>query len=233
MARLLLIDDDVELTQLLRDYLGTEGYAVDAIHSGADAVSIALEGRYDLLLLDVGLPGANGFEVLRRLRERSVMPVLMLTARGDDVDRIVGLELGADDYLPKPCNPRELAARIRAILRRVAPSAPIGGRPDELRVDEVTLHYGTRGVTRAGEPVELTSTEFSVLERLLREAGGVVSKESLSLDALGRKLQRYDRSLDMHVSNLRRKLGEASIQTVRGVGYLYVRRGDATRTVAP
>lgn len=189
-------------------------------------------GGYDLTLLDVMLPGVGGFEVLSRVRARSSMPVIMLTARGEDVDRIVGLEMGADDYLSKPFNPRELAARIRSVLRRARPAdkapqdgpAPSGGK--RLTVGDVSIETGTRTVTRGGETVELTSIEFNLLEVLLRAAGRVVSREELSSAALDRDLTRYDRSVDVHVSSLRRKLGRKAgelerIKTVRGSGYLY------------
>jgi two-component system response regulator CpxR len=228
MNRILLADDDAELTNMLGEYLGGEGLAVDTAHDGEAALAKARSGAFDLMVLDVMMPKKNGFDVLRELRAHSLLPVLMLTARDEDVDSIIGLELGADDYLPKPCNPRVLVARIRAILRRAAtPAADVDGSA-VLVLADLELHAGTRQVHRAGQPVVLTSTEYSVLEALLRAAGHVVSKAELSERALGRKLTRYDRSLDMHVSSLRRKLGALPgggerIQTVRGVGYQYVR----------
>jgi two-component system response regulator CpxR len=177
------------------------------------------------------LPGLNGFEVLRRIRSESKVPVLMLTARGDDVDRIVGLEIGADDYLPKPFNPRELVARIRAILRRAKTDEPRDESRDQaaarsLTVGDVQLDAGTRVVTRGGEMVELTAVEFDLLEKLLRAAGRIITREELSKDVLGRSTSPFDRSIDMHISNLRKKLGHHSgllerIKTVRGVGYIY------------
>jgi len=229
MGRILLADDDTELTEMLGQYLGAEGFEVEAAHDGSAALALARSGAFDLVVLDVMMPRMNGLDVLRELRAHSLMPVLMLTARDEDVDSIVGLELGADDYLSKPCNPRVLVARIRAILRRAAPAH--GAEPDAesvLALDDVEMHTGTRRVTRAGQPVALTSTEYGVLEALLREAGHVVSKADLSERALGRKLTRYDRSLDMHVSSLRKKLGalssgEERIKTVRGIGYQYTR----------
>jgi two-component system response regulator CpxR len=226
MNRILLADDDAELTNMLGEYLGGEGLAVDTAHDGEAALAKARSGAFDLVVLDVMMPKKNGFDVLRELRTDSLLPVLMLTARDEDVDSIIGLELGADDYLPKPCNPRVLVARIRAILRRAA--APGADAPAVLTLADLELHPGTRQLRRGGEPVVLTSTEYSVLEVLLRAAGHVVSKAELSERALGRKLTRYDRSLDMHVSSLRRKLGPLPdggerIQTVRGVGYQYVR----------
>lgn len=227
--RILLADDDEELCDMLGAYLRGEGFDVDCAHDGEAALTSALTGTYDLIVLDVMMPKRDGFDVLRRLRRESLVPVLMLTARGGDVDSILGLELGADDYLPKPCNPRVLVARMRAVLRRAGMEADDDG--GDLQVGDLELRRGARRVRRAGELVELTSTEFSVLAVLLQAAGRVVSKEALSEQALGRKLTRYDRSLDMHISNLRRKLGslpdgEERIETVRGVGYLYRRAED-------
>jgi two-component system response regulator CpxR len=210
---------------MLAEYLRDEGFEVDVAHDGEAALTRVPGGAYDLMVLDVMMPKLNGFDVLRELRRKSLIPVLMLTARGSDMDSVVGLELGADDYLPKPCNPRVLAARIRAILRRAdqGEQEKIDG---ELAAGDVVLQRGSRRVLQDGAPVELTSTEYSVLAVLLEEIGRVVSKESLCERALGRKLTRYDRSLDMHISNLRKKLGplpggEERIQTIRGVGYLY------------
>lgn len=231
MVRILLADDDVELCNMLVDYLGKEGFDVDIAHDGDAALSKALTDQYDLLILDVMMPNLNGFGVLRELRARSLLPVLILTARGDDVDSIIGLELGADDYLAKPSSPRVLVARIRAILRRAELKSELqndGEPPGRIALDDLVMHSGSRTVTCGNNPVAMTSTEFSVLSVLLREAGHIVTKADLSEQALGRKLSRYDRSLDMHVSNLRRKLGPLSnsqerIKTVRGVGYIYSR----------
>lgn len=227
MARILLADNDVELSEMLVDYLTEEGFEVDAAYDGDAALNKALANQYDLLILDVMMPNRNGFDVLRELRAQSLLPVLMLTARGDDVDSIVGLELGADDYLAKPSNPRVMVARIRAILRR-AETQNGAERTDRIVLNDIVMHTGSRTVECGNNPISMTSTEFSVLDVLLREAGYVVTKASLSERALGRKLSRYDRSLDMHVSNLRRKLGPQSdgqerIKTVRGVGYIYSR----------
>ncbi len=229
-VRILVIDDDAELCALLTQYLGREGFSVEAIHDGVEGVEEALGGDYSLIVLDVMLPGMNGLDVLRKIRAASSVPVLMLTARGDDVDRIVGLELGADDYLPKPFNPRELVARIRAVQRRSearpVPDSTPAPKSLHLTVGDVDLDLGSRVVRRDGGVVELTSVEFSILELLLRAAGKVVEREELSKRALGRRLSAFDRSLDVHVSSLRKKLGHRSdglerIKTVRGVGYLY------------
>jgi two-component system response regulator CpxR len=229
MNRILVIDDDIDLCELIGDYLTLEGFRVEAVHYGEEGVQRALAGEHALVILDVMLPGMSGFEVLRRIRVSSAIPVLMLTARGDEVDRIVGLEMGADDYLPKPFNPRELVARIRAVQRRTA-TAPDEGSPagERLVVGEVELNSAARVVLLGGVPVELTSVEFALLEVLLRLAGQVVSREELSCRALGRQLQTYDRSIDVHVSSLRRKLGSFGddverIKTVRGIGYIYAR----------
>jgi two-component system response regulator CpxR len=232
MNRILLIDDDIDLCLLLTDYLSREGYAVDLVHEGEAGAALALTGDFDLVILDVMLPGMNGFEVLRRLRTGSATPVLMLTARGDDVDRIVGLEMGADDYLAKPFNPRELVARMRAVQRRTAAPATERAPLEKLEVGAVLLDLGERSVLVAGVPVELTSVEFSLLEALIRRAGQVVGREELSQQALGRELNAYDRSIDVHVSSLRRKLAAVGleddrIKTVRGVGYFYVRPSRA------
>jgi two-component system response regulator CpxR len=233
MNRILVIDDDIDLCELLTDYLTTEGFAVEVVHDGEAGAERALTGDFELVVLDVMLPGINGFEVLRRLRIGSTTPVLMLTARGDDVDRIVGLEMGADDYLPKPFNPRELVARIRAVQRRTEPAPATATAPREtVTVGDVTLDLGARTVHVGGVPIELTSVEFSLLEVLIRLAGQVVSREELSLQALGRELNVYDRSIDVHVSSLRRKLGTLGeeserIKTVRGIGYFYTRPAAA------
>jgi len=223
--RLLLADDDEELCEMLGEYLRGEGFDVAIAHDGEAALERLARETFDLVVLDVMMPRLNGLDVLRELRRRSLIPVLMLTARGSDVDSVVGLELGADDYLPKPCNPRVLVARIRAVLRRSG-QGETERDAGVVRVHDIELQHGARRVLLDGDPVELTSTEYSVLAVLLEEVGRVVTKEALSERALGRKLTRYDRSLDMHISNLRRKLGplptgEERIQTVRGVGYLY------------
>jgi two-component system response regulator CpxR len=228
MARVLIIDDDVELCELVAEYLEDEGFGVDAVHSGPEGVERCAAMPPDLVILDVMLPGLGGFDVLGRLRERSRLPVIMLTARGDEVDRIVGLEMGADDYLPKPFNPRELAARIRAILRRTTAAGIEEGEAAVLAVADLSVDLGARTVRRGGVGIELTGAEFAILEALLRAAGTVVGRDELSRQALGRRSSAFDRSLDVHLSNLRRKLGPLPgggerIKTVRGVGYLYVK----------
>ena len=226
MATVLVIDDDRELCALLRDFLEGEGYEVRARHDGPSGLTDVDADEPDLVVLDVMLPGMNGFDVLRELRTRSRVPVVMLTARGEDIDRIVGLELGADDYLPKPFNPRELAARIRAVLRRLDGTGP-GAVPERLRIGDVELDPGARTVRRGDDEVALTGVEFSILEMLMRDAGRVVSRDDLSRQVLGRRPSSFDRSLDVHLSNLRRKLGPTRddgdrIRTVRGVGYQYL-----------
>ncbi|HEX8097932.1 MAG TPA: response regulator transcription factor [Pyrinomonadaceae bacterium] len=229
MERILVIDDDVALCELVAEYLGPLGFALEFAHDGESGVERALAGDYSIVVLDVMLPGANGLEVLRRVRSRSNIPVLMLTARGDDVDRIVGLEIGADDYLGKPFNPRELAARIRAILRRTRPDEEHEDAAQKtISVGDVEVDTGTRAVRRAGEAVELTAVEYDLLERLLRGAGQIIKRDELVRDVLGRSLSPFDRSLDMHISNLRKKLGHTvgeveRIKTVRGVGYIYTK----------
>ena len=226
MTRVLIIDDDEELCELVAEYLSAEGYAVSSVHDGEAGLREALSGKHDLAILDVMLPKMNGFEVLRQIREKSRIPVLMLTARGDDTERIVGLEIGADDYLPKPFNPRELTARLRAILRRVNAPGETDAASVKFEVDDLELSPASRSVRRDGEELPLTSIEFDLLNVLLRSAGSVVRKEELSEQVLERKLSPFDRSLDMHISNLRKKLGarpdgSSRIKTVRSVGYIY------------
>jgi two-component system response regulator CpxR len=231
VERILVIDDDVELCSLVSEYLGPEGFQVEAVHDGDRGLERALAGDHLLVVLDVMLPGSNGFEVLRRIRQTSRIPVLLLTARGEDVDRIVGLELGADDYLPKPFNPRELVARIRAILRRTQSVASKGEQgahlPEIVRVGDIELDPATRTVLQGDKPVEMTSVEFNLLHILLQQAGRVVSRDHLADAVLGRRFSPFDRSIDMHVSKVRRKLGDSEngsehIKTVRGVGYIFV-----------
>jgi two-component system, OmpR family, response regulator CpxR len=201
-----------------------EGFSIDFEHDGRRGLERALKGDHDLIVLDVMLPGLDGFEILKRLRQQSKVPVVMLTARGEDVDRIIGLELGADDYLPKPFNVRELAARIRAILRRIE-TKPAGNR---IEVNGVALDPGTREVTIDGKPVPTTTLEFDILDILIRSAGRVVSRDMLMESMYNRKATPFDRSIDMHVSHLRKKLeqGRTLIKTIRGVGYQFCTTGD-------
>jgi two-component system response regulator CpxR len=225
---ILIIDDDTELCELVTEYLEDEGLDVQSVHDGVTGVERCLANEPDLVILDVMLPGLGGFAVLSKIRETSKVPVIMLTARGEEVDRIVGLEMGADDYLPKPFNPRELVARIRAILRRTAGTAEAGDESAVIVVDDLEMDIGSRRVVCSSGEVDLTGAEFGVLETLTRAAGSVVSRDDLSRQALGRRASAFDRSLDVHLSNLRRKLGPLPgggerIKTVRGVGYLYVK----------
>ncbi len=227
MNRLLLVDDDRDLCEMLARYLAREGFELHAVHDGSAAVEASAAGRYDLVILDVMLPNLSGLEALKLIRRQSQVPVLILTARGDDADSVAGLELGADDYLAKPCSPRVLSAHIRAILRRMQgietgpPTAPIV-------IGDVEVQPSARTVTRNNQKIELTSTEFAIFEVLVRSSGKIVSKTQLSERALGRKLGRFDRSLDMHISNVRRKMGFTDaecdrIKTIRNIGYLYTR----------
>lgn len=217
--RLLIIDDDSELCALLQEFLKREGFSVECAHEGNGGLDQARKGNYDLIILDVMLPGLDGFAILRQLRASSRVPVLMLTARGEDVDRIVGLELGADDYLPKPFNPRELAARVKAILRRTEAKVNRG----RIEVNGILLDPAARSVTCEGKQVEVTTLEFDILEQLMRNAGRVVSRDGLMESLYNRKATPFDRSIDMHVSHLRRKLEGARpvIKTIRGVGYQF------------
>ena len=226
MNRILIIDDDEELCELVAEYLTVEGFETKAVHDGAAGLDSALSGDYDMAVLDVMLPKMNGFDVLRTLRSSSRLPVLMLTARGDDMERIVGLEIGADDYLPKPFNPRELVARLRAILRRTETTEASDRAGDKVVVEDLELARSARTVRLSGREIPLTSVEFDLLTELATEAGKVVRKEDLSERVLERKLSPYDRSLDMHISNLRKKLGPRNdgsdrIKTIRSVGYIY------------
>lgn len=224
---ILIADDDTELCELLREYLGQEGFEVRLAFDGEQALAESRRPGLDAMVLDIMMPRMNGIDVLRNLRKESELPVIMLTARGDDLDRIIGLELGADDYLAKPANPRELLARIRAILRRSNTHSKVA----TLEVEDLVLNQSGRELRLDGELKELTSTEFSILQLLLQRSGEVVDKKDLYLAALGREPVAYDRSIDMHVSNLRRKLGPAKdgserIETIRGFGYLYRCRAD-------
>lgn len=227
VVRILVVDDDVELAGLLKEYFEREGFTVEFAHDGRSGLARALDGSPDLVVLDVMLPGLDGFEVLRRVRAHSRIPVIMLTARGEDIDRIVGLELGADDYLPKPFNPRELTARIRAIFRRLQPKAGT----TRVEVNGVTLDPGSREAFADGKPIELTTVEFDILEHLMRSAGRVVSRDALMEALYNRKATAFDRSMDMHISHIRRKFGERPlIKTVRGVGYQFCRSSEEAET---
>ncbi len=236
---ILIIDDDRELCDLVGELLRTEGFDVEAHHTGAGAVDLAASGRHALVILDVMLPVQNGFEILRALRARSAVPVILLTARGEDVDRIVGLEIGADDYLPKPFNSRELTARIHAVLRRMQPREQ--DLLPRLVVGDVTIDPATRTVAKDDSPVAFTTVEFDLLHLLLSSAGRVVNREEISQRVLGRAFDPFDRSIDVHIGKIRRKLGDPStssgssraqsrddppdgegrIKTIRGVGYIY------------
>ncbi len=227
MNRILIIDDDEELCELVSEYLTAENFQVETVNDGESGLRQALSDEQDLVVLDVMLPKKNGFDVLRELRQKSKIPVLMLTARGGDTERIEGLDAGADDYLPKPFNPRELVARLRAILRRAEiteESKQI--EDDKIQVDDVEMKISARSATKNGEDLCLTSVEFELLATLLKNAGTIIKKEDLSEQVLERRLSPYDRSLDMHVSNLRKKLDAHGnqperIKTVRSVGYIY------------
>lgn len=226
MIPVLLVDDDVELTSMLAQYLKREGFDAHAVHDGESGVVAAASGRYAIAVLDVMMPGMSGMEVLRRIRTESRLPILMLTARGDNIDRIVGLDMGADDYIPKPCMPGELVARLRAVLRRTAPSDEAGapGTAKRLKLGGLELMPGSRSATWQGKPLELTGTEFSLLEVLARQAGQLISRQDISKRAFGRPLERFDRRIDVHISSIRQKLGlrpdgQSWIQSVRGMGY--------------
>lgn len=223
MSRVLLVDDDDTLTELLAEYLSAEGLDVNRMPDGESGVQEILNNEYDVVVLDSMMPKMNGLDVLKTVRAQSKIPIIMLTAKGDDIDRIIGLEMGADDYVPKPCQPRELLARINAILRRSQSSGTDSGS-NSISASGVTLYPSKRQATIGDAVLELTSTEFNLLEVLMRHAGQVVSKDTLSVEALDRKLAKFDRSIDVHISSIRHKLGDASlIQTVRGLGYLFVK----------
>jgi len=222
---ILLADDDKELCSLLSEFLESEGFSITQAHDGEQALNMARQQVCDLMVLDMMMPKMNGMEVLKLLRQDSSLPVIMLTARGEPIDRIIGLEVGADDYIPKPCNPRELVARIRAVLRRLLAWNNI---EKIVHVDDIKLMPSMRTVEKQGKPIVFTSTEFTLLSVLLTHAGEVVSKELLSEQSLGRRLAVHDRSIDMHVSKIRKRLGNLTdgserIKTIRGAGYLYVR----------
>jgi two-component system response regulator CpxR len=227
----LIVDDDRELAQMLTEYLNADGFTTEVAHDGNTALTRLNATKFDLVILDVMLPSLNGFDVLRSLRQTLSVPVIMLTAHGTDVDRIVGLELGADDYLPKPFNPRELVARIRAVLRRFTTTRDPGSPSSPVSVGQLRLDPATFGVALDGKQIRLTGTEFRVLEMLMRTPGQVQSRDLLTERVLGRKLTPYDRSIDTHVSNLRRKLGLGEpglpeIRSIRGSGYVLTAHAD-------
>lgn len=221
MNKLLLTDDDVELAGMLKEYLQQEGFDVTVAHDGVTAEQYILAGQFDLMILDVMMPVQDGMQTLRNIRSNSSIPVIMLTAKGDNHDKITGLELGADDYVPKPCTPRELVARVRAILRRIQSNT---SRTDVITVGDLKVWSSQRRAEWQDHVLELTSTEFNLLEILARHAGAVVTKEELSLQALGRPLAKFDRSIDVHLSSIRQKIAQYSdnpnvIQTVYRMGY--------------
>lgn len=225
MSKLLLIDDDVELANMLKEFLTQEGFTVTTAHDGLTGEQYVLAGKFDLVVLDVMMPGQDGMQTLRNIRQHSDIPVLMLTAKDDNEGRIEGLEGGADDYVQKPCLPRELVARIRAILRRQTSDTPKGS---DIVVGQLIVSSERRKVFWGDKPIVFTSTEFSLIEILAKHAGTIVSKEDLSVKALGRPLVKYDRSIDVHLSSIRQKISEASggvnvIQTIYRVGYQLVR----------
>lgn len=230
--RILVVDDDAELCELVAEYLIPEGFRVDSVCDGVQGLDRSLSGEYSLIILDVMLPGIQGFEVLRQIRAKSRLPIIMLTARGEDVDRIVGLEIGADDYLPKPFNPRELVARIQAVLRRSTQNSP--PIADHITLGDVELEIRARTVRRGNREVDLTSLEFDILAAFLRKPGQVIRREELVKGSLGREFVPVDRSIDVHISNLRKKLGPSEdggnrIRNVRSVGYIYAIPGAARK----
>lgn len=238
MDRILIIDDDVEMCTMLEEFLASEGLEVEVVHEGRAGLKRALSDQHDVIVLDIMLPGISGLELLRQLRSESAARVVLLTARGEEVDRIVGLEVGADDYVSKPFSPRELLARIRAILRRPVtdPQAKRSvPRTAPILMDDIEMDFGSRTVRRNGNPISLTAVEFNLLELLLRSAGRVVTREQVAELVLGRNLNSFDRSIDVHVSKLRRKLGslpsgEDRIRSIRSVGYMYLCIPTGSRT---
>tara|TARA_R110001599_G_scaffold34796_6_gene111081 strand:+ start:4429 stop:5127 length:699 start_codon:yes stop_codon:yes gene_type:complete len=220
--KLLLVEDDLEISELLCSLLQKEGFDIDPVFDGNTAEQTALENDFDLIILDIMLPGKDGLDVLRSIRSKKATPIIMLTAKGDDLDRIIGFEMGADDYLPKPFNPRELIARIKALLRRVDMDRQIQAeQPETIEHEHLKVNIKSREVFLAGEFIELTATEFNVLITLLLHPNEVISKNTLTQKVLGRKLSLYDRAIDMHVSNLRKKIIDTAIKTIRGQGYMY------------
>lgn len=231
MSKILLVDDDVELTDLLAKILQLTGFEVDVANNGEEALE-KLNESHQLVLLDVMIPVLNGIETLKKIRQISNIPVMMLTARGQEIDRVIGLELGADDYLPKPFNDRELVARIKAILRRTSQSENVQNTPSSseentLEFEGLLLHSGLQQASYEGQDLGLTGSEFALLYKLVLRPGEIISREELSLNVLGKNLSPFDRSIDMHMSNLRKKLPERKnglpwLKTLRGHGYLLV-----------
>ena len=224
LLQILVVDDDVELCELVAEYLEPDGYRVEAVHDGNEGLGRALSGEHVLVVLDYMLPGLNGFELLKQIRSKSRVPIVMLTARGDATSRIVGLQIGADDYLPKPFDPLELVARINAVLRRVLPEDDTAAHV--ITIGDLEIDRRTRSVRRGKDNIELTLVEFALLEKLIHARGRIVSREELVRDVLHRPLSPFDRSMDTHVANLRRKLGHQvngveRIKTVRSIGYIY------------
>ncbi|MBW5810783.1 response regulator transcription factor [Yersinia kristensenii] len=223
--KILLVDDDVELGNMLREYLSGEGFNAELVLTGKEGIAAALSGEYTALILDIMLPDMSGIDVLRQVRKKSRLPIIMLTAKGDNIDRVIGLEMGADDYMPKPCYPRELVARLRAVLRRFDehPDAP-SADDSVITHSDLTLNPSTRSSEWRGLPFDLTASEFNLLELLLRSPERVVTKDELSDKGLGRPREAYDRSVDVHISNIRQKLAALpgntlNIETVRSIGY--------------
>ncbi|MCI7478920.1 response regulator [[Pasteurella] aerogenes] len=231
MAKLLLVDDDIELVELLTELLRLEGFQVEIAHNGQQALN-KLDSSYDLVLLDIMMPVLNGVETLKQLRQRFDIPVMMLTARGNEIDRVLGLELGADDYLPKPFNDRELVARIKAILRRTAANSSEVKKAalqdvTVIEYEGITLQIGSQQAFYAGKNLNLTGTEFALLQILIANPGRILSREYLNMKVLSKPLTPFDRAIDMHMSNLRKKLppkadGSSWFKTLRGRGYLFV-----------
>jgi len=228
MAQVLLIDDDVVLLAMLKNYLERENFDVVVANDAAAGFELAMSGKFDLTMLDIMMPSVSGIELLRKIRQQSQLPILMLTARGDDSDRVIGLELGADDYVTKPCSPREFTARIRAILRRTTKEATDGPKSEMLQSNALILWPEKRLAKLNEEKLDLTSAEFNLLEILVRHSGHPVSKQVLSTQGLGRAISKYDRNVDVHLSSLRQKLGtmrdgRSWIQTVYRLGYQFIK----------
>jgi two-component system response regulator CpxR len=225
--KLLMIDDDTGLCELLSEYLSAQGFSIQTAHDGQQGLELALQNDYALILLDVMLPSIDGFEVLKQLRQSKLTPVIMLTAKGEDFDRIFGLELGADDYIPKPFNHRELLARVKAITRRIEHINSVSNNTNKkLSLNGITINFAAREASINNIPLTLTGTEYEILALLIKHAPDVISKEQISEDVLGRRLASFDRSIDMHVSNIRKKIAEHiegdKIKTIRGAGYVFI-----------